>query len=68
MMIFYVLIFIFVLVERLFLSFFCLFFLFEIFLALLFLYCYELCSVFDFVHDKCRHVQLFLVFHVYFFG
>ena len=60
MMIFYVLIFIFVLVVRLFLSFFCLFFLFEIFLGLMFLYCYELCSVFDFVHDKCRHVQFFM--------
>ena len=58
-MILCVLIFLFVLVVRFFLSFSCFFFLFEVFLGLVFL-----CFVFDFVYDECRHVHLVLVLYV----
>ena len=61
-MILCVLIFLFALVVRFFLSFPYFFFLFEIFLGLVFL-----CFVFDFVCDEYRHVNLFLVLYVYCF-
>ena len=67
MIILCVLIFLFVLVIRFFLSFSCFFFLDEIFLGLVFSYFYELCFVFDFAYDECRHVHLFLVLYMYCF-
>ena len=54
-----VLIFLFVLVVRFFLSFSCFFFLFEVFLGLMYL-----CFVFDIVYDECRHVHLFFVLYM----
>ena len=60
-MILCVLIFLLVLVVKNFLSFFCFFFLFEIFLGLAFLYCSELWFVSDFVfHDERCLFHLFL--------
>ena len=57
-----VLIFLFVLVVKFFLSFFCFFFLFEVFLGLVYL-----CFVFDLVYDECLHVHLFFVLYMYYF-
>ena len=66
-MILCVLIFLFVLLVKNFLAFSCFFLLFGIFLGLVFLYCYELFFVFDFVYDECRHLNLFLVLFMYYF-
>ena len=60
-MILCVLIFLLVLVVKLFLSFSCFFFLFEVLLGLAFLCRSELCFVFDFVYDERCPVHLFLV-------
>ena len=60
-MILYVLIFLLVLVVKIFLSFSCFFFLFEVFLGLAFLYCFEMWFVFDFdFYDERCVVHLFL--------
>ena len=65
MIIFYILIFLLVLVLKTFLSFSCFFFLFEVFLCLAFLDCFELWFVFDFVfHDECCPVHLFLFLYL----
>ena len=64
-MILYVVIFLLVLVVESFLSFCYFFFLFEVFLGLVFLYCFELWFVFDFVfHDEGCVVHLFLFLYV----
>ena len=64
-MILYVLIFLFVLVVKFFLSFFYFFFLFEVFLGLSFLYYFELWFVFDFdFHDERCVVHPFLFLYV----
>ena len=52
---------------KIFFTFSCFFFLFEVFLGLVFLYFYELCFVFGVVFDECRHVHLFLVLYMYCF-
>ena len=59
-MILYVLIFLLVLVVKFFLSFSYFFFLFELFLGLAFLYCFELWFVFDL--DFMMNVVLFIYF------
>ena len=64
-MILCVLIFLLVLVVKFFLSFSYFFFLFEVFLGLAFLYCFELCFVFDFAYDERCPVHLFFAQYVY---